>query len=124
MFGNAFAESQPTFVESYEKVDVATAQEFVEWNPTVVVVDTRQPSSYNMGHIETAVNIPIDQLTKENLAQHVTSPGTPVLFYCNASDCNASEDAAKVATVLGFNNAHVLPGGIDSWNNKGLPTVR
>ena len=83
-----------------------------------VVIDIRDVAEYKKGHILNARNIPLAQLDKqlEPLRANQDKP----LVIC----CNTGVSAVAYANQLkkaGFNQVHVLQGGIAAWSEANLP---
>ena len=90
--------------------DPATLAQLIDRkNTPYVLVDVRTPDEYASGHIPTAINIPLDQITR-----NLPSPDRSrlVIVYC-ASGARASSAAKKLQS-LGFTRVLNF-GGIDRW---------
>jgi rhodanese-related sulfurtransferase len=83
----------------------------------VYVIDVREASEYEAGHIEGAVNIPIRMLG-ESLSQIPSD--MPVVVYC-ASGHRAGMAVSALHT-LGYGNVRAFGGGWKAWSAAGEPT--
>ncbi len=85
------------------------------------VLDIREQADYRKGHIVNALNLPEGRLAEElprlNLAKE-----RPVIVCC-ASGLRAPQ-AAKQVRAAGFQQVYVLKGGIQGWQEAGLPLER
>jgi len=85
------------------------------------VLDIREQADYRKGHIVNALNLPEgrlkDELSRLNLAKE-----RPVIVCC-ASGLRAPQ-AAKQVRAAGFQQVYVLKGGIQGWQEAGLPLER
>lgn len=81
-----------------------------------VLIDVRTPSEYEAGHIEGAVNVPLN-----TLAQSLDKVATdkPVVVYC-ASGLRAGM-ATSVLRSLGYSNVRAFPPGWKGWSEAGEP---
>lgn len=79
-----------------------------------LLVDVRTPAEFAGGHIEGAVNIPLD-----SLEQHLDEipQDQPVVIYCRSG--NRSATAARQLAQAGYTDIYDL-GGIIAWQNQGL----
>ena len=79
-----------------------------------VVIDVRETSEYEAGHVPGAINIPIRTIA-QNLALVPTDK--PVVIYC------ASGHRAAMATsslrIVGYGNVRAFPGGWKAWSDAG-----
>lgn len=48
---------------------------------STVLIDVRSPGEFSSGHLEGALNLPLDQL-QHTIGAAVPERGTPVLLYC------------------------------------------
>ncbi len=78
------------------------------------LVDVRTPAEFAGGHIEGAVNIPLDSLAQrlDEIPQD-----QPVVVYCRSG--NRSATAARQLAQAGYTDIYDL-GGIIAWQNQGL----
>ena len=73
------------------------------------IVDVRKPSEYSSGHIQGAVNIPLDSISK---IKNKIGKDTDVIVYCLSGA--RSGRAARQLKSLGYKKVHDL-GGIGRW---------
>ena len=89
----------------------------------LLVLDVRTAADFvgEQGHIETAVNIPV-----EDLQQRMDEIGNyleqPVAIICRTDKKSAK--AALLLTEEGFADVHIVRGGMTKWIEAGLPVVR
>ena len=87
----------------------------------LVVVDVRSPGEYAATHIRGSYNLPLDALP-EVAPQLRSLRGETVALVCRTG-----MRAGQAETLLrnaGVESARVLPGGIESWEQAGLPLDR
>lgn len=86
-----------------------------------LVVDVREEGLYEGGHIVNAVNIPVGLMDSKlgDLEKHRDKPIVLV--------CKTGQTAARGCVELsrkGFKNLYKLRGGMMSWNDASMPTVK
>ncbi len=118
--------------EAREQVQVLTpqqAQQQMQQNPNVVVVDVREPEDVKAtGAIPGSVNVPLGVLAiraDTELPENMRDPrlqdrSTPVITTCGAGGQAAL--AAKTLQDMGFSNVSMIDGGTRGWKEAGLPT--
>ena len=100
------------------KIDPSIISKQVE-NNEIALLDVREDSEWNEGHIKGALHIALGDLNIETTKG--ISKDTPLYIYCR-SGRRAGEAEIKLKE-LGFNNAEKL-GGIIEWQEKGGTLVR
>lgn len=85
-----------------------------------VVVDLRGKEAFDRGHIVNAKNIPYDEL-EAGKAKIEKFKNKPVVAVCDAG--TTSTRAVAALREAGFVSAYTLKGGMNSWNQAGLPVV-
>ncbi len=83
-----------------------------------VVIDVSEPAEFAAGHVNGAKNLPVAELEKR-LPETVKNKSLPIILTC-ASGARASR-MAPVAKKLGYEQTHVLAGGMGSWRTANLP---
>ncbi len=88
-------------------------------NPDVVLIDVREPSEYNAGHIPGVKLIPlgtlpgrVNEIPKDKF----------VVMTCRSG--NRSGQATKFLRDQGFDNVHNMTGGIKAWQQAGFPVEK
>lgn len=83
-------------------------------DPNWVIVDVRPAALFAAGHIEGAINIPLETLISQ---MGVIPAGKKVAVYCSI-DTNAAF-AVQTLRVYGGREAFVLSGGVQAWQAAG-----
>ena len=123
---NAYAE-KPLAPATLDGATIITAEEAVELITTadeIAVIDSRRDEEFEKGHIESAVTLLDSKMNELNLASHVNSKETPVIFYCNGIRCLRSYNASVKALSWGYKKVYWFRGGWKEWMAKGLPVSR
>ncbi len=87
---------------------------------TVIDVRNADELASELGHIRGCVNHPLGADLEAALAP--LPRDTPYLFVCRKGGRSAR--AAQLARGLGFHEIYNLDGGMERWNEAGLPTAR
>lgn len=75
-----------------------------------LIIDVRTPTEFSLGHIENAINIPLDSI--QEIANKISDRTTPLYLYC-ASGARSS-NACRFLESQGFEQVTNM-GGIASW---------
>lgn len=94
--------------KGYESIDAKQAKE--KMKEDVVIVDVRTQAEYEQGHIEDAVNIPLDAM--DTIEEIVTDKSKPLLIYCRSG--NRSAQAAQKLVEMQYEKVYDF-GGIQDW---------
>ncbi|MFV1998370.1 MAG: rhodanese-like domain-containing protein, partial [Acidiferrobacterales bacterium] len=88
----------------------------------LLVLDVRGEQDFagEQGHIEQAVNIPLDAL-QDRLEEISEFQERPVLIVCRTD--KRSVKAAQLLARKGFGDVHVVRGGMTHWNRAGYPVT-
>ncbi len=82
------------------------------------IVDVRSPEEFASGHLIGAKNIVFDVL-ESSLGKTINDKKRPLILVCASG--MRSQRAQKIATKLGFEQAHSLSGGLKIWQEANLP---
>ncbi len=102
----------------YGNVDVGEARELIGEKGELVVLDVRTVSEYESGHLEGAINIPVEALSGR-LSE--LNPNDELLVYCRTG--NRSTTAVGILKENGYDQIYHMDGGKVAWGNAGFPTV-
>lgn len=94
---------------------VAYQQQFAESGAEHLLIDVRTPEEFASGHIEGAVNIPVDALAGR-LSE--VPAGQPIVVYCRTG--NRSATASQILADAGYTDIYDL-GGLQGWISQGFP---
>lgn len=84
----------------------------------IVLVDVRTPEEFDEGHIEGAVNMPLDSFDPAAVPK---AQGKETVIYCRSG--RRSEMAAQYLSETTGETAVHLDGGILAWEEAGEPVV-
>lgn len=83
-----------------------------------LLLDVREQSEWSDGHIAKARHIPLGKL-KDRLTELEKFKGKPIVAVCRSG--NRSGTACGMLKKAGFENLHNLAGGMQAWEQAGLP---
>jgi sulfur-carrier protein adenylyltransferase/sulfurtransferase len=83
-----------------------------------VVVDVREASEWEQGHLPNAVHIS-KSYVEQQIESAVPDRDTPVVLYCAGGV--RSLFAAQTLEQLGYTNVASMKGGFQAWKSQGLP---
>lgn len=95
----------------------------VKREPGPVIVDVRGPDEFHgpLGHVANALNLPVGELP-QRLMEINALKDKPIILVCRTDKRSAT--AAALLRGSGFHDVHVLRGGMEQWNENGLPVER
>jgi NADPH-dependent 2,4-dienoyl-CoA reductase/sulfur reductase-like enzyme/rhodanese-related sulfurtransferase len=91
-------------------IDVEELRDKLAGKEILTLLDVRSKREYSLGHIDTAVNIPVDEL-RENIGQ--LDKKSNIVIYCRTS--YRSNLAYRILANNGFKNIRNLNGSYLSW---------
>lgn len=100
-------------------ISVIQANEMMQKNPHVFLLDVRTPGEYRQVRLEGARLIPIDQLLRriDELPRD-----RPILVYCTVGA--RSSQVLRYLASQGYPEVYNLYGGISAWQLRGLPVLK
>lgn len=102
----------------YGDVTVEQAKQLIEENSRLVILDVRTVSEYDDGHIEGALNIPVQEI--EGRLDEL-SKNDEILVYCRTG--NRSFTAIEIMNADGFTKIYHMNRGITAWIDADYPVV-
>jgi rhodanese-related sulfurtransferase len=102
-------------------IDAENLIELYQSVPDLRIIDARHREDYVLGHIELSRNLPMHQTDCKSLSQITADRDTPIVFYCNGADGDASIEAIQVASACGYRRLFWLRGGFIEWQDKDYP---
>lgn len=95
---------------NYETIDTNRALELINEEGTVII-DVRSNAEYLEGHVEGAVNIPLDTINEIDYDKDTT-----IILYCATGV--RSLEAAKKLNGMGYTHIYNLDGGLINWGGN------
>jgi uncharacterized membrane protein YdjX (TVP38/TMEM64 family)/rhodanese-related sulfurtransferase len=104
-------------------IDIAEFRQRLDTVKNLLVLDVRTTEDFSgeQGHIQQAVNIPVEDLQQrmEEIGNYLEQP---VAIICRTDKKSAK--AALLLTEAGFADVHIVRGGMTRWIAAGLPVIR
>ncbi len=101
------------FFTPVTSIDWQEAQEMIDKNPDVKLLDVRQPKEYEAEHVPGSTLIPMGELD-ERLDE--IDPAKPTLIYCASG--GRSRVVAQMLAGKGYGNLYNVSGGIHAWSKE------
>jgi rhodanese-related sulfurtransferase len=86
-----------------------------------VVIDVRSAEEYARGHLPQARHLELGELGGK-VAQIAKNKANPVLLVCQTGQ--RAQRAETLLKEAGYAEVHVLQGGVDAWQQAGMPVVK
>lgn len=99
-------------LERYTSTD-QIAHKLISQDPSFILVDVRDESSYQNYALPNAINIPLKNILDADFEAYLNQSQFDVIFYSN--DNFYADQAWMLCNRLGYKNLHVLHGGINKW---------
>ncbi|MEM2567989.1 MAG: rhodanese-like domain-containing protein, partial [Candidatus Bathyarchaeia archaeon] len=112
----AFAETSGA--GAYENISVDAAYNMIKKAQVSLVLDVRNQSEYNLGHLYGAVLIPVYEL-EERISELQGHMNDPIIVYCKSG--YRSQIACEILVNHGFTRVYNMLGGITAWMEAGYP---
>ena len=96
---------------TYQQITQEEAKDMMDAGD-VIVLDVREQSEFDAGHIPGAVLLPVGTIAKDTAAAVIPEMDAVVLVYCRSG--NRSKTASKALVDLGYTNIYEF-GGINTW---------
>ncbi len=100
---------------------VSSAQAVQMMNRGALLLDVRDKTLFDAGHIGEARNVPLAELRSEPKSVERWREKT-VITYCDSGMQGGA--AARALNKLGFTKVSNLAGGLDAWRKDNLPVVK
>ncbi len=111
------------------EIDASQLKAKLDAGEDMLLVDVRESSEHEQGHIRGASLIPrgileaaADPSYPKHVADLVNARNRQVVLYCATGGRSAM--AAAVLQMMGFTNVVSLAGGYGGWEQAGMPVVK
>lgn len=103
----------------YGDVSVQEAKVLIEEKKRLIILDVRTIPEYRDGHLENAINIPVQELD-DRLDE--LNKNDELLVYCRTG--NRSSTAVDILKEAGLKKIYHMHEGISVWIQQGYPVVQ
>ena len=100
------------------EINSLQAAQIREGDPDIALVDVREASEWEQGHIPGATHIPKSYI-EQQIEAAVPDRDRPVILYCAGGV--RSLFAAQTMAEMGYTNVSSMSGGFQEWKGRGLP---
>ena len=116
--------SQETLAELLDKhnkhsVPYISVDELADDKSLIILLDTREPSEFNVSHLKNAINVGYDDFKLKTITKQLPDKNSKIVLYCSLGI--RSEVIAEKLKKAGYTNVFNLYGGIFEWKNNDLP---
>ncbi len=112
-----------------KEVDPNGLEQMQAERPELLVLDVRESSEHEQGHIAGALLVPrgiLEAAADPAYPKHnetlAAARGRPIVAYCATGGRSAM--AAAVLEMMGFGEVYSLAGGFGKWESEGKPVQR
>jgi rhodanese-related sulfurtransferase len=89
-----------------------------------LIVDAREPSQYEDGHVAGAISLPYNgALAEPERVKGLDPGGRPFVVYCSGRTCELAMDLARFLVESGKQPVLVFEGGFSEWKAAGYPVA-
>ena len=86
-----------------------------------VVIDVREPTRFDAGHIINSINVPFGEIAS-NISKLAKYQAQPIIVVCDIGQ--SSIKAGVMLKKNDFTHVFSLTGGIAEWQKAGLPLIK
>ena len=104
--------------KGYTTISAQEGKEMIEQGD-IIILDVREQSEYNAGHIENAILLPLGQI-ESKAEEIIADKEATIIVYCRSG--RRSAEAANKLVKLGYKNIYDM-GGIIEWQNEGYAVM-
>jgi rhodanese-related sulfurtransferase len=104
-------------------ISLEEARELWDMQGYAFFLDARPSNQYAEGHIAFAWSMPADAFQQHlPTVQPLLTPESPIVVYCDGTECELSHRVAEKLKNQGFQNVRILVNGWTLWKAAGFPT--
>lgn len=96
--------------------DIDPTAAAARWESGAVLLDVREPSEWNAGHVPGAEHVPLGELA---VRVDELPADSEILVICRSG--NRSQQGRDILAAAGFERVASVNGGVRAWRDAGLP---
>lgn len=108
-------------VKMTAKISAQTLQNLIEHRQELALLDIRKHEDFIKGHLWLAINIPHDSI-ESRIRGYVPRLDSKIVLIDAEGNKLASEVAKSLGTI-GYSDLCILRGGVEHWQQSGMPTI-
>lgn len=108
-------------LKQVREVSVQSVYERLARGETFYLIDVREESEWQGGHVPQAVHMGRGVLERD-IEARIPDTGTEIVLYCGGGYRSAL--AAESLQKMGYTNVWSMAGGFRGWREAGLPVAR
>lgn len=101
------------FRHKCKSITMDEAKEHLAADPTIKLIDVRNPPEYREGHIPGSLNFPVDRVS--HIQKVIPDKDTKLFVYCFSG--SRSRNACEILHQIGYHHVTNI-GGIAFWNGE------
>lgn len=118
---SAYADQTPVGISGATTINVFKAKEL--YDRGAVFIDVRSDEEWTIGHIDGALHMDFQKDFSRLYNSKEVSRDSPIVIYCNSSNCLRSAYAVAVSVYWGFRQVYYFRGGYFAWILQDYPAV-
>lgn len=115
----SFSDQAPVAISGAKTVDVFQAKSL--YDKGAVFIDVRNDTEWGIGHIDGAIHLDFQRDFSKLYGANGITRQTPLVIYCNSSNCLRSAYASAVTVYWGFREVYYFRSGYFSWMLEDFP---
>jgi rhodanese-related sulfurtransferase len=113
------ADQSPLAISGAHTINVFQAKHL--YDKGAVFIDVRSDEEWEIGHIDGAIHLDFQRDFAKLYGANGITRDTPLVIYCNSSNCLRSAYASAVSVYWGFRNVFYFRSGYFSWMLEDFP---
>lgn len=117
----SFSDQAPVAISGARTIDVFQAKSL--YDQGAIFIDVRNDQEWGIGHIDGAIHLDFQRDFSKLYGANGITRHTPLVIYCNSSNCLRSAYASAVSVYWGFSEVYYFRSGYFSWMLEDFPVA-